>query len=58
MDKVESNTAKAVELWEELKEIPLPKDIVVASQKEFDFYKTEPGSVFRTIAQKGVLLNG
>jgi predicted nucleotidyltransferase len=58
IDTVESNSAKAVEIWKELQDIPMPKDIVVASQKEFDFYKNEPGSLFRTIAQKGILLNG
>jgi predicted nucleotidyltransferase len=57
MDRVESKTAKAIELWKSLRDVPLPKDIVVASKEEFDFYKYEAGSIFRTIAQKGVVID-
>lgn len=52
MEKVESKEEKAIEIWKELEDIPMPKDIVVASQREYDFYKKEAGSIFRTIAQK------
>jgi uncharacterized protein len=57
MDNVESNIAKAAELWDALRDIQLPKDIIVASKEEFDFYKLEAGSLFRTIAQKGIVIN-
>jgi uncharacterized protein len=57
MDNVESNITKASELWDALRDVDLPKDIIVASKEEFDFYKIEAGSVFRTIAQKGIILN-
>jgi predicted nucleotidyltransferase len=57
MDSVESNITKASELWDALRDVDLPKDIIVASKEEFDFYKIEAGSVFRTIAQKGIILN-
>jgi len=55
--QVKSKIAKAAELWDSLRDVPLPKDIVVASQEEFDFYKNEAGSIFRTIAQKGIILD-
>ena len=57
MDSVESNISKAAELWDALRDINLPKDIIVASKEEFDFYKMEAGSLFKTIAQKGIVLN-
>jgi len=57
MKQVKSKIAKAAELWDSLRDVPLPKDIVVASQEEFDFYKNEAGSIFRTIAQKGIILD-
>jgi predicted nucleotidyltransferase len=57
MEDVESNVAKASELWDALSDMPMPKDIVVASRREFDFYRNEAGSLFRTIAQKGIVLS-
>lgn len=57
MDTVESNITKDSELWDTLRKVDLPKDIIVASKEEFNFYKVEAGSVFRTIAQKGIILN-
>jgi uncharacterized protein len=57
MDNVDSSISKASELWDALRDVNLPKDIIVASKEEFDFYKVEAGSVFRTIAQKGIILN-
>lgn len=41
-----------------LKEIPYPKDIIVASQEEYDFYSKEAGSIYRTIAEKGTVIYG
>lgn len=58
MDRVESKIAVAAELWKALSDIPYPKDIVVASREEFEFYRNEPGSVYRTIADKGTVLYG
>lgn len=57
VDQVESKIEKIAELSEALKGLPFPKDIVVASRKEFDFYRKEAGSLFRTIDQKGIVLN-
>ena len=45
-----------MKLYKILSGINLPKDIIVSSLEEFDFYKHEPGSVFKTINEKGVLL--
>ena len=41
MDSVESNITKASELWDALRDVYLPKDIIVASKEEFDFYKIQ-----------------
>ncbi len=41
-----------------LRDIRIPKDIIVATQEEYDFYRKEPGSVFRTVAEKGVTIYG
>jgi uncharacterized protein len=57
VDTVDSSVLLSADLWKLLKDIPIPKDVVVASQKEFDFYKNEPGSLLKTIAEKGVLIN-
>jgi predicted nucleotidyltransferase len=56
MDHVESNVALAAALWDVLKDIPFPKDIIVASKDEFDFYRKEAGSLLKTIAEKGEIL--
>lgn len=58
MNHVESKIEQAAELWNELKDIPISKDIIVASQEEFNFYKNECGSIFKTIAEKGIVLYG
>jgi uncharacterized protein len=46
----------SVTLWNLLGNIPLPKDIIVASREEFDFYSHEAGSVMRTANEKGVVI--
>jgi predicted nucleotidyltransferase len=53
---VPSKHKESVKLYRLLRGIGLPKDIIVSSLEEFDFYKNEPGSVFKTINEKGVLL--
>ena len=58
MDHVESKIKQAVDLRNVLKGTAISQDIVVASKAEFEFYRHEPGSVFRTIADKGVVLYG
>jgi len=57
LDKVDSKVEKIAELSEALKELPFAKDIVVTSRREFEFYRKEAGSLFRTIDQKGIVLN-
>ena len=44
------------EIRKKLKDILIAKDILVPSEKEFDFYKTQYGSVFMDINQKGIVL--
>lgn len=56
MNEVASKHKESVKLYKLLRGINLPKDIIVTSLEEFDFYKNEPGSVFKTINEKGVVL--
>ncbi len=53
-DHVESKSRESVAVWKLLSDIPLAKDILLVSQAEYDFYKYEAGSVFRTIHEKGI----
>ncbi len=46
----------SVALWNLLGNIPLPKDIIVTSREEFDFYSHEAGSVMRTANEKGTVI--
>lgn len=46
----------SVAIWNLLGYIPLPKDIIVTSLEEFDFYSHEAGSVMRTANEKGVVI--
>ena len=46
----------SVALWNLLGYIPVPKDIIVASREEFEFYSHEAGSVMRTANEKGVVI--
>ena len=56
--EVASKHKESVKLHKLLNGIRLPKDIIVTSLEEFEFYKHEPGSVFKTINEKGVVLYG
>lgn len=53
-ERVVSKRKESARIWELLSDIPFAKDIIVASQEEFDFYRKEAGSVFRTVSEKGV----
>jgi predicted nucleotidyltransferase len=57
MEDVQSKIKTATMLEKLLQDIPFLKDIIVSSAKEFDHFSHEPGSLFRTIAEKGVLLH-
>jgi predicted nucleotidyltransferase len=46
----------SVVIWNLLENRPLPKDIIVASRSEFEFYSQEAGSVLRTANEKGVVI--
>lgn len=54
VDRAVSKSRESVKLWQLLSDIPFAKDILVASRDEYEFYKNEAGSVFRTINEKGV----
>jgi predicted nucleotidyltransferase len=53
---VKSKHKESVKLYKLLRGIGLPKDIIVSSLEEYDFYKNEPGSIFKTINEKGIVL--
>jgi predicted nucleotidyltransferase len=53
-EQVDSKSRESVSVWKLLEDIPIAKDILLVSESEYDFYKHEAGSVFRTIHEKGV----
>lgn len=52
--QVISKHRESVELWRALKDVPFPKDILVASLEEFEYYRRQAGSVFRSASEEGV----
>ena len=57
LQQVSSKVREANRIHDILSDIPYPKDIVIGSEQEFDFYKTRAGSIYRTIAEKGLQLH-
>jgi predicted nucleotidyltransferase len=55
-EQVLSKHRESVAILGLLQDIPLPKDVIVASNDEYEFYKKEPGSVLRTAHEKGIAL--
>jgi predicted nucleotidyltransferase len=55
-ERVVSKHRECVVILGLLQDIPLPKDVIVASADEYEFYKEEPGSVLRTAHEKGISL--
>ncbi len=53
---VGSKIKEAVRIKRILNEVDLPKDILVVSEEEFEFYKTEAGSVIRDAYERGEVL--
>jgi len=53
-DDVESKSRESVRMWQLLRDLPFAKDIIVTYPEEFDFYKNEDGSVFKTANEKGI----
>ncbi|MCX6074397.1 MAG: nucleotidyltransferase domain-containing protein [Campylobacterales bacterium] len=51
-----SKWAEKAKIRELLKEIKLPKDILVPKLDEYNFYKNEYGSVYKDIEDKGIVL--
>lgn len=56
MQEVPSKHKEAVKAYRLLRNVKMPKDIIVSSVEEYDFYKNEAGSVYKTIHEKGVVL--
>jgi len=54
--EVISKSKEKKEIRERLKELLIAKDILVSSIEEYEFYKTQYGSVFMDIENKGKLL--
>ena len=54
--EVKSKSKEKKEIRERLKELLIAKDILVSSIEEYEFYKTQYGSVFMDIEKKGKLL--
>lgn len=54
--EVKSKSKEKKEIRERLIELVVAKDILVSSIEEYNFYKTQFGSVFMDIEQKGKLL--
>lgn len=54
--EVKSKSKEKKEIRERLKGLLIAKDILVSSLEEYNFYKTQVGSVFMNIEQKGKLL--
>ncbi|MDP3644256.1 MAG: nucleotidyltransferase domain-containing protein [Bacteroidota bacterium] len=54
--EVISKSKEKKEIRERLKELLIAKDILVSSFEEYEFYKTQFGSVFMDIEKKGKLL--
>ena len=54
--EVKSKSKEKKEIREKLKDLLIAKDILVSSLEEYEFYKTQFGSVYMDIEQKGKLL--
>jgi len=54
--EVKSKSLEKKEIRERLKEISLPKDILLSTLEEYDFYKNQFGSVFMDIEHRGKIL--
>jgi uncharacterized protein len=55
-ENVKSRHDEKKEIRERLKDINIAKDILVPSLEEYEFYKTQIGSVYMDIDQKGRIL--
>ena len=51
-----SKVKEAVRIKRILTEVDMSKDILVVSEEEFEFYKTEAGSVIRDAYERGEVL--
>lgn len=56
--QVKSRLKESLLIRNALREIRLPKDILVTSQEEFDFYKHQFGSIYKDINENGIVIYG
>lgn len=54
--EINSVSKERLEIRKSLKDINVAKDILLSSEKEYDFYKTQTGSVFEDIDTRGRVL--
>lgn len=54
--EIQSKYQEQREIRECLQDLSIAKDILVTSEKEYDFYKNQYGSVFMDIERKGKVL--
>ena len=55
-EDVVSKRKESVRIRKLLRGILLPFDIIVVRPEEFEFYKDEPGSIFKEASRKGVVI--
>jgi len=55
-EDVVSKRKESVRIRKLLRGILLPFDIIVVKPEEFEFYKDEPGSIFKEASRKGVVI--
>ena len=55
-EDVISKRKESVRIRKLLRGILLPFDIIVVRPEEFEFYKDEPGSIFKEASRKGVVI--
>lgn len=55
-DNFKSKVEEKSKIRQALKDIKIPKDILVIDKDKFDFYKNEPCSVYRDAYEKGEVL--
>lgn len=56
LDRVESRARESARISRALRPLHIAKDILLASRDELEYHRKEPGSVFRTIDEKGIVL--
>ncbi len=56
MKKVSSKIEETQKIRKLLRTVRIPKDILVITSEDYDFYKKESGSIFKDIEKEGIVL--